>query len=514
MSGDPEGKLRARMAWLHSWAGLLLGWLAYSVFLTGALSVYAPEISRWMTPEASAPGSVDRQHTLRVAEAALQRDAPFASRWQIELPAPRKPLLTLTWNGTGGEGAARLHPATGEPILMRDTEGGDFLVEFHYSLHAGQAGIWLVGACSLGLLLVLASGVIVHRRLFADFFTFRPRLSAGRAWLDAHNVLGVLPLPFYFMILATALSTLLLTYLPAGVHARYGNDVAAMAAQVFPMPPAVQAQGAAPMLPVTELVRRAEAVLGTGKAGVVVLREPGREGAIADVMRVFDDRLMAFPDRVSLRADSGAIVDRQDHYGSALTLVRTLGGLHYGYYAAPLLRALYFSLALAGAAMIATGLVLYAVRTSARGGRFTKAVHRINVAMVCGPLCACAAYLLANRLAWPTVEGLHDREVGAFFLAWAGCGGHALCRASTRLWREQWVAVAGLWLALVPVDGFALASQSTLGHLLGEPLHAVAAGAFATAGGLALWIAIRCARGKGAATRASARRGATRRTGA
>lgn len=497
MSGDPEGKLRARMAWLHAWAGLLLGWLAFAVFVTGALSVYAPEISRWMTPEASVPGNPDRQRALQIAEAALHRDAAGATRWQLELPVPRKPLLTLSWNGPDGEGTVRLHPATGAPVVTRDTEGGDFLVEFHYSLHAGQAGIWLVGACSLGLLLALVTGVIVHRRLFADFFTFRPRMSAGRAWLDAHNVLGVLPLPFHFMILATALSTLLLTYLPAGVHARFGNDVAAMAAQVFPMPPAAQAQGKAPMLPLSELVQRAEAVLGPGKAGVVVVREPGRQGAVADVMRVFDDRLMAFPDRVSLHAGTGAIVDTQDRYGGALTLVRTLGGLHYGYYAAPVLRALYFALALAGAGMIATGLVLYTARTSARGGRFAAAVHRINVAMICGPLCACAAYLLANRLAWPAAEGLHDREVSAFFLAWAGCWGHALSRAPARLWREQWLVVALSWMALVPVDAVALASQPALRHLLGAPLHGVAAGAFAAAGGLAMWVAIRRGRRSG-----------------
>ncbi|CAB3654693.1 PepSY-associated TM helix domain-containing protein [Achromobacter pestifer] len=514
MSGDPEGTLRARMAWLHSWAGLLLGWLAFAVFVTGALSVYAPEISRWMMPETGAAGRADRQQALRTAEAALYREAPRAARWQLELPAPRKPLLTLSWSGPDGTADVRLDPATGAAVVPRDTEGGDFLVEFHYSLHAGKAGISLVGACSLGLLLVLVTGIIVHRRLFADFFTFRPRLSAGRAWLDAHNVLGVLPLPFSIMILVTALSTLLLTYLPAGVHARFGNDIAAMAAQVFPAPPGTHAQGDASMLPLPELVRRAETVLGAGKAGVVIVREPGREGAIADVMRVFDDRFMAFPDRVSLRADTGSIVDTQNRYGGALTLARTLGGLHYGYYAAPLLRALYFALALAGAGMIATGLALYSVRTSARGGRFAAAVHRINVAMICGPLCACAAYFLANRLAWPGAAGLHDREVLAFFLAWAGCWGHAVWGDPARLWRRQWLAAAVLWMALVPVDAAALALQPAFRHLLGQPLHAVAASLFAAMGGLSMWIALRRGRHERDATHASLHRGGTRRTGA
>src|SRR5258708_7883884 len=38
--GKPEG-LRQSMSWLHTWSGLLLGWLVYAVVLTGTLS-YLP----------------------------------------------------------------------------------------------------------------------------------------------------------------------------------------------------------------------------------------------------------------------------------------------------------------------------------------------------------------------------------------------------------------------------------------------------------------------------------------
>ena len=42
--------------------------------------------------------------------------------------------------------------------------------------------------------------MVTHRRIFKDFFTFRPAKGGQRAWLDAHNVTGVLVLPFYLMI--------------------------------------------------------------------------------------------------------------------------------------------------------------------------------------------------------------------------------------------------------------------------------------------------------------------------
>ena len=42
---------RLSMIWLHTWIGLLPGWLLYAIFLTGTLSVFEHEIDTWMQPE-------------------------------------------------------------------------------------------------------------------------------------------------------------------------------------------------------------------------------------------------------------------------------------------------------------------------------------------------------------------------------------------------------------------------------------------------------------------------------
>ena len=41
---------RQSMAWLHSWVGLLMGWLLYIVFVFGSISYYRHQISAWMQP--------------------------------------------------------------------------------------------------------------------------------------------------------------------------------------------------------------------------------------------------------------------------------------------------------------------------------------------------------------------------------------------------------------------------------------------------------------------------------
>ncbi|WP_313644958.1 PepSY-associated TM helix domain-containing protein, partial [Pseudomonas sp.] len=42
---------RQSMAWLHTWTGLLFGWLLFAIFLTGTLSYFKEEVSHWAKPE-------------------------------------------------------------------------------------------------------------------------------------------------------------------------------------------------------------------------------------------------------------------------------------------------------------------------------------------------------------------------------------------------------------------------------------------------------------------------------
>lgn len=50
------------MAWLHTWTGLIFGWLLFAIFLTGTLSYFKEEITHWMQPEV-------RSHALDPASA-------------------------------------------------------------------------------------------------------------------------------------------------------------------------------------------------------------------------------------------------------------------------------------------------------------------------------------------------------------------------------------------------------------------------------------------------------------
>ena len=39
------------MIWLHTYLGIISGWLLFVIFVTGTLSYFTPEITYWMMPE-------------------------------------------------------------------------------------------------------------------------------------------------------------------------------------------------------------------------------------------------------------------------------------------------------------------------------------------------------------------------------------------------------------------------------------------------------------------------------
>ncbi|WP_420808903.1 PepSY domain-containing protein [Azotobacter chroococcum] len=61
------------MSWLHGWAGLLLGWLLFAIFLTSTLTVFDKEIGWWMQPELRDTG-VDQPKAARFAQGWLARE--------------------------------------------------------------------------------------------------------------------------------------------------------------------------------------------------------------------------------------------------------------------------------------------------------------------------------------------------------------------------------------------------------------------------------------------------------
>ena len=88
--GKPEG-LRQAMSWLHTWSGLVLGWLLYAIFFTGTLSYFQNEITLWMKPELHrSVRTGDAATTAEAAVAGMHKLAPEATTFMLSLPDSRQ----------------------------------------------------------------------------------------------------------------------------------------------------------------------------------------------------------------------------------------------------------------------------------------------------------------------------------------------------------------------------------------------------------------------------------------
>ena len=196
---------RQSMSWLHTCASLILGWLLYAIFVTGTLSFFQNEITVWMKPELhqSVPSQSQIQQS-QVALNYLQQHHPNAGSWSIQLPTSRQNTTVVNIRGANEDPRARrggtrviLDSATGEVLEARETRGGGFLYRFHFELYGLDRiwARWIVGIATLLMFVAIISGIITHKKIFKDFFTFRPG-KGQRSWLGCIMPLQVLPCPF------------------------------------------------------------------------------------------------------------------------------------------------------------------------------------------------------------------------------------------------------------------------------------------------------------------------------
>lgn len=452
-----KDSFRQSMAWLHTWCGLLPGWLLFVIFLFGTTAYFQQEISRWMRPELRSAQVSDV--ALDAADRLLAAKGGNAASWRISLPPPRGgDALTVSWRpreGSGAEaGEVALDPATGRQIAMRDTLGGWFLYRFHFDLHyiPWYVARVIVSIAALAMLVALVSGIVTHKKIFADFFMLRWG-KGQRSWLDAHNVTGVLALPFHLMITYTGLVSLLFTLMPWVISANFPNEDAFYEAAYAAPPPRERTGTTAPVAPLRGMVREAEAAWQGARPNSISIVNPGDRAAIATL----------FPERTRLAANSPTLY-LDGTTGKPLQPPQTVGGalrtqdvmivLHTGLFAEPVLRWLYFASGAAGTVMIATGLVLWTVKRRARmlpdarpsfGFRL---VERLNIGVIVGTPAAIAVYFLANRLLPLSLESRAQWEVNSLFIAWGAFLTWASARPAKRAWAEIFAIGGALFIAV------------------------------------------------------------------
>lgn len=478
-ASEPNKGLRQAMAWIHTWLGLLAGWILFAMFLTGTASYFRPEITRWMQPELQVP-PVTPARAAETAVAHLQAVSPDDEQWTIYLPderttqtrvfakarpnpdpkappAPRRPEL-------------KLDPATGAPLTARETRGGEQFYRFHFQLQLPHPwGRWLAGLCAIFMLAAIISGVVTHKRIFADFFTLRWG-KGQRSWLDAHNVSAVLALPFHAMITYTGLITLVVMYMPWPILANYPKP-AEFATEAYGVEPEAEpATQRAKLAPIAGIVSAATREWRGGRPDRIVVTDPGYANSTVTVFRSAGDQVNARGASISYAGAAAKRLSASPPPGPAIGTAGVMLGLHIAAFAGPVLRWTYFLLGLTGAAMVGTGLLLWTAkrrRPDARPFFGFRLVERLNIGAISCLPAGMAAYLLANRLIPATLPARADMEVAAMFWVWFGLATLSLARPVHRAWPET-LAIAAAAFAALPLVNIATTERGLF--------HSLAAG--------------------------------------
>ncbi|MBY0241858.1 MAG: PepSY domain-containing protein [Burkholderiaceae bacterium] len=468
-----SGSLRQRMASLHTWAGLLVCWLLLLMFTSGSASYFRDEITLWMKPElhgaALQPASATQAGESAVQ--VLQQRAAHAKHWFITLPTARTPYSRATWSGADGKlQTALIDPATGMELpAARDTHAGAFLSRLHFDLYyvPPQTGRWIAGLCAMVLLVSLLSGIIIHRRILRDFFTFRPGKGA-RSWQDAHNAAGVFALPFHLMITYTGLVALMFLYMPSAGQAVYRGDKGALLSEIYPSvgKPAKAAGIHAPLAPIGPILEQAQRHWQGRTAGSISIANPNDVNARIGVTRAAGLELSNKQPAMQFDGTSGALLASSgDTTSTALAAHGVLYGLHIARFAEPLLRWLFFICGLAGTAMVATGALLWAAKRQRQSSIGTRLVQGLNIGCIAGLPIAYGAYFWANRLLPLALAQRADREVAIFFAAWGAALLLAQWRPGRAMWRWQ-LACGACLLGGLPVLNYLTTDSHALAVLL------------------------------------------------
>ncbi|RYF65856.1 MAG: PepSY domain-containing protein, partial [Comamonadaceae bacterium] len=319
-------------------------------------------------------------------------------------------------------------------------------------------GRWLAGIAAMFMLVAIVSGVITHKKIFIDFFTFRWG-KGQRSWLDAHNALSVFGLPFHLMITYSGLITLMLMYMPWGQDVAFKTPAERrdMTAQMSAFVQAEKPAGRpAALQPVAPFVREGEARWGQGNVNRITVNNPGDANARVIVTRGDDGRASYSPQYLLFNGATGALIEARDKVGPAAETRGVLYALHLGRFADDAVRWMYFLVSLAGTAMVGTGLVMWTVKRRAKLPDPDKPyfgfwlVERLNIAAIAGLSIGMAGMLWANRLLPLDLPARREWEIHAMFIAWGATLLWAFARPAKKAWIELLWAGAVV-LALLPV---------------------------------------------------------------
>lgn len=474
---------------LHTWVGIGSGLLLFVGFYCGAFTMLKEPLSHWAATPSGLPAAPPLEDTPRLIELATTAHPESRKGYTVHLEIGPATPARLTWEirppGSDDHAPARVFGASLDAagtVVVKELQlspATELIDHLHRQLGLpihGEIGEFLVGFVTLLYVLALVSGVVILLpTLVKTLFLLRTEArQVRRLWLDVHNALGFLSLPFHLVIALTAV-----------VFTLHDPFYAAQAKILGPNlvggPPSWAAgltKGDGPLLSPLEICARIEPQAPEfalkrlhytqSPAGVVIRAIGGN----AREMTIGPTWGFAMVDpRTGILLGTDYLPGKQP---KDFTLITSFFSLHFGSFGGPPVRWSYLVLGFAGAFLFYTGNLLWIegrrrrqadAAGSAKPGGATRLLAVLTVGISLGTISGVSLTLMAAR--WlPATPHLRTWHEALFYGAVVASLGWAWWRGPARAGYELlWACagcsfaitlsgLAGRWLALgLPVSG-------------------------------------------------------------
>lgn len=230
----------------HAWVGLIISTILFIIFFAGSLSLFREDIISWeRDPYFTVSDDVQNfSIDAIISQVTEEYNVHTHGYFILQRPTVEQPSSNLYFeeeiatqgnldNEKGGQQEDHIDKhlvISPDGKILGDGNAfdwGNFLYQLHYNLHIPEVGLYFVGVVTLFFFVALLSGVVIHwRKIISKFFQYRKDGKKDKL-LDAHNLIGVMGLPFHIMYAFSGLVfNLLIVYQVSYAVALYGGDQA------------------------------------------------------------------------------------------------------------------------------------------------------------------------------------------------------------------------------------------------------------------------------------------------
>ncbi|MEM0953397.1 MAG: PepSY-associated TM helix domain-containing protein [Pseudomonadota bacterium] len=469
---------------VHTWTGLGAGLALFIAFYAGALTVFHHELYEW---DSWSPDSVSAQHydeAQQLIDMAVATNPAVVENLRVELSGRSEPQhLVRSFKRKEEGGFERFEYRLTDDRTLDTSLENAHLSSFVYRLHytAGIPNVQRIGMYTLGFIcvlygLALVSGVVIFLPNFLrDLFIVRKGKNLKRFWLDAHNVIGMLSLPWHIMFAwSSALLAIGALMLAPFQFLVFEEDLLALAGPELGV---VQSEGPSGIsgapLSVSELIANAKDAAPAMEPNYLRYEHYGdSNGRVTLYGPVDSDTLLSFA-TVTLNSHTGELLalSEPDTASAGYTFYRGMFTLHFADFGGDLVRWVYFLLSMAGAFLFYSGNLLWVEarrrRRSPEQPGNAVFLARLNSGVCVGCMAGISAAFVGSRLLMEHADRIALTE-WVYYAVFLASVGWTLWRPVASGARELLWLCAGLTMAIPLADAWVLGMPPWRSLMQGE----------------------------------------------